>query len=407
MTVFCGGGVERPPPQEASPSAVINTSPTWPDRFMGVCFYDNPVKDMLITLLAATLALDPVVLIGTYTNTKAPSEGIYAYRLDSKTGAMQPLGLAAKVASPSFVALHPNGKFAYAVTEEGPAGSVTAFAIDAGKAKLTELNRVPSKGKDPCHLNVDRSGKFLIVVNYSSGSTTRIPIGPDGRLGENSISIQHAKPAGGPGTDTKRQEGPHAHSVNYTPDGKFAMVADLGRDEMIAYKLDGGGLDAGPVTHIAAGSGPRHFAFHPSGNVAYSINELRSTVTVFDYAGGGVLKEKQTVSALPADFKGVSYTAEVQVHPSGKFLYGSNRGHNSIAIFSIAADGKLTFVGTESTRGKWPRNFGIDPTGQWLIAANQNSNDIAVFKIDVKTGKLTPVGDMISLSAPVCVKFLK
>ena len=358
-------------------------------------------------MLAAVLTLDasgPLVLIGTYT--KPPSEGIYAYRLDTTTGQMEPLGLAAKVANPSFVALHPNGKFAYAVTEEG-VGAVTAFAIDREKAKLTELNRVPSKGDGPCHLNVDRSGRFLIVVNYGSGSTTRIPIGADGRLGAPSASVQHAKPAGGPGTDAKRQDGPHAHSVNYTPDGKFAMVADLGRDEVIAYKLDAGGLDAGPVARVAAGSGPRHFAFHPSGKTAYVINELRSTVTVFDYSGGGVLKEKQTISALPADFKGVSYTAEVQVHPSGKFLYGSNRGHNSIATFAIEADGKLRFVGTEPTRGNWPRNFGIDPTGQWLIAANQNSNTIVVFKIDTKTGKLTAVGDPIAVGSPVCVKFLQ
>ena len=363
---------------------------------------------MLITLLAAAaLAQEgPVVLIGTYTNAKMPSEGIYAFRLNSKTGAMQPMGVAAKVKSPSFVALHPNGKFAYAVTEEGAEGSVTAFALDKATGKLTFLNNVPSKGKDPCHLNVDKSGRFLIVVNYSSGTTTRIPLGADGKLGENSVSVLDGKPAGGPGTDPKRQETAHAHSVNYTPDGKFALVADLGLDEMISYKVDGPGLERGPVAHIAGGSGPRHFAWLPGGKVGYSINELRSTVTVYDYAGEGVLKEKQTISALPPDFKGVSYTAEVQVHPSGKFLYGSNRGHNSIAIFSIAADGKLTFIGTESTRGDWPRNFAIDPTGQWLIAANQNSNTMAVFKIDGKTGKLRPVGETISLGAPVCVRFL-
>lgn len=361
---------------------------------------------MLITMLAATLALDasgPVVFIGTYT--KAPSEGIYAYRLDSKTGQLQSLGLAAKVANPSFVAFHPNGKFLYAVTEEG-VGAVTAFSIDRDKAKLTKLNSMVSKGDSPCHLNVDRSGKFLIVVNYTSGSTTRIPIGSDGRLGEPSVFVQHAKPSGGPGTDPKRQEGPHAHSVNYTPDGQFAMVADLGLDEVIAYKLAGGGLDAGPVAHIAPGSGPRHFAFHPSGKTAYVINELRSTVTVFDYAGAGVLKEKQTLSALPADFKGTSYTAEVQVHPSGKFLYGSNRGHNSIAMFAIEGDGKLRFIGTEPTRGDWPRNFGIDPTGQWMIAANERSSTITVFRIDQKTGKLTAVGEPIAVASPVCVKFL-
>lgn len=361
---------------------------------------------MLITMLAAALALDasaPIVFIGTYT--KAPSEGIYAYQFDSKTGRLQSLGLAAKVANPSFLALHPNGKFVYAVTEAGK-GAVTAFAVDRERGKLTELNRVSSKGDGPCHLNVDRTGRFLIVVNYGSGSTTRIPIGGDGRLSEPSAFVQHAKPVGGAGTDPSRQAGPHAHSVNFSPDGRFAMVADLGRDEVIAYGLEGGGLDEGPVAHVAPGSGPRHFAFHPSGKTAYVINEMKSTVTVFDY-NAGVLKEKQTVSALPEGYSGNSSTAEVLVHPSGRFLYGSNRGHNSIAMFAIEAGGKLRFMGTEPTRGDTPRNFGIDPTGAWLIAANQNSNSIVVFRIDAKTGKLTAVGDPIAVGSPVCVKFLR
>ena len=360
-------------------------------------------------MLVAMLSLDasgPIVFIGTYTNAKVPSEGIYAYRLDTKTGQMEPLGVAAKVGNPSFLAFHPSGKFLYAVSEDG-VGTVTAFSINREKARLTELNHVPSKGDGPCHLNVERNGKSLIVVNYGSGTTTRIPLGADGRLGAESVSVQHAKPTGVPGSDRKNQTAPHAHSVNYTPDGKFALVADLGRDEVISYKVDGPGLVAGPVTQIAGGSGPRHLAWLPSGKTAYVINELRSTVAVLDYMGAGVLKERQTISTLPTDFTGVSYTAEVQAHPSGKFLYGSNRGHNSISIFAIAADGKLTMVGTESTRGNWPRNFGIDPSGEWLIVANQNSNTMAVFRIDQKTGKLTAVGETIALGAPVCVKFLQ
>jgi 6-phosphogluconolactonase len=348
---------------------------------------------------------NPIVFIGTYS--KAGSEGIYSYRFDSKTGKMQPLGLAAKVADPSFVAIHPNGKFLYAVTEQ-KVGLVTAFAIDRDNGKLTELNHTVSKGDSPCHLAVDRTGKFLIVVNYTSGSVTRIPVGADGRVGEPTAFVQHAKPAGGKGTDPKRQAGPHAHSVNFSPDGQFAFVADLGRDEVITYRVDRGGLEQVQVAAIAPGSGPRHFAFHPSGKQAYVISELRSTVTVFDYdAHNGLLKETQTISALPEGFNGTSYTAEVQVHPSGRFLYGSNRGHNSIAMFSIGAGGKLHFNGTEPTRGDWPRNFGIDPTGEFLIAANQNSNTMAVFRIDGKTGKLTPVGDTIALGSPVCVKFLQ
>jgi 6-phosphogluconolactonase len=366
---------------------------------------------MLITLLSLLVAAEtssatgPIVFIGTYT--KPPSEGIYAFRLDTKSGHLQPLGLAAKVANPSFVAIHPNGKFLYTVTE-ARAGAVTAFAIDRESGKLTELNQASTKGDGPCHLSVDRAGHFLVAVNYGSGSVTRVPIGADGRLGEPSAFDQHGKPAGGPGTDPKRQEGPHAHSVNFSPDDKFAIVADLGRDEVITYKVDSGGLDPAQVAHLAPGSGPRHFAFHPSGKTAYVINELKSTVTVFDYsAPDGVLKEKQTISTLPAGFTGESSTAEVLVHPSGKFLYGSNRGHNSIAIFAIEDDGKLRFIGTEPTRGDFPRNFGIDPTGQWLIAANQNSSTIVMFKIDRKTGKLTPVGDPIAVGSPVCVRFLQ
>lgn len=360
---------------------------------------------MLAPLLAVltTVASDPIVWIGTYT--KAPSEGIYAFRLDSKTGRLAPLGLAAKVANPSFVALHPNGRFLYAVTEEST-GMVTAFSITGrDKAKLAELNRVPTKGNGPCHLTVDRTGKFLIAVNYGGGSTVRIPIQDDGRLGEPSAFVQHEKPSA---PADRRQDAPHAHSVNFSPDGRFAFVADLGRDEVITYRVDGGGLAPAQVAHLEPGSGPRHFSFHPSGKAAYVINELKSTVTVFDYeASTGKLTTRQTISSLPADFKGASYTAEVLVHPSGKFLYGSNRGHNSIAIFSIGHDHKLKFVGTESTHGEWPRNFGIDPSGHFLIAANQNSNTLAVFRIDTHTGKLAPVGDTISLGSPVCVKFQK
>jgi 6-phosphogluconolactonase len=365
---------------------------------------------MLITLLSVLFAFEappasgPLVFIGPYT--KPPSEGIYAFRLDSKSGSLQPLGLAAKVSNPSFVAIHPNGKFLYAVSENGT-GVVTAFAIDREQGKLTELNHAPSKGDGPCHLSVHRSGRFLIAVNYGSGSVTRIPIDANGRLGEATTSVQHAKPTGGPGTDPKRQEGPHAHSVNFSPDGRFAIVADLGRDELITYKVDAEGLDQAQVVRLTPGSGPRHLSFHPSGTTAYAINELKSTVSVFDYDSlDGVLKEKQTISTLPVGFKGENSTAEVLVHPSGKFLYGSNRGHNSIAMFAIEHGGKLRFIGTEPTRGEIPRNFGIDPTGRWLIAANQNSNSIVVFEIDQKTGKLKAAGDPVAVGSPVCVRFL-
>jgi 6-phosphogluconolactonase len=226
-------------------------------------------------------------------------------------------------------------------------------------------------------------------------------------LGEPSAFEQHGKPAGGAGTDPKRQEGPHAHCVNFSPDGKFAMVADLGLDEVITYKVDGGGLVNVQTAHVAPGSGPRHFALSPSGKVAYVVTELKSTVVVFDFnPQTGALKEKQTISALPSDFKGTSYGAEIAVHPSGRFLYTSNRGSNSIAMFAIENGGKLKFLGIESTRGDWPRNFGIDPTGHWMIASNQNSNTIAVFQIDQKSGKLKPVGNTVQVGSPVDIEFL-
>lgn len=365
---------------------------------------------MLIPLLSLLLAFDPgsatgpVFFVGTYS--KAPSEGIYAFRLDGKSGNLEALGLAAKVSNPSFLAFHPNGNFLYAVNENSH-GSVTAFAINHENNKLTELNQASTKGNGPCHLAVDPSGHFLIAVNYGSGSVTRIPIDAEGRLGEPSAFDQHAKPAGGAGTDPKRQEGPHAHCVNFSPDGKFAMVADLGRDEVITYKVDGGGLDAVHAAHLAPGSGPRHFALSPSGKVAYVVTELKSTVAVFDFdSKTGLLKETQTISTLPADFKGTSYGAEIAVHPSGRFLYTSNRGSNSIAMFAIGNGGKLKFLGVQSTRGDWPRGFGIDPTGHWMIAANQNSNTIGVFKIDQKSGKLQPVGNTVEVGSPVDIEFM-
>lgn len=360
----------------------------------------------LLALLVASrpIVADPLLFLGTYT--KSSSEGIYAYRLEQSTGKLLPLGLVAKAENPSFLAIHPNGKFLYAVDEKAQ-GSVVAFAINRDSGKLTELNSASTKGDDPCHLMVDSTGQFLIAVNYSSGSTIRIPILADGKLGDPGAFVKHAKPEGLPGSDPARQKDAHAHSINFSPDGRFAFVADLGRDELITYRVDQGGLTPSSVTKIEPGSGPRHFTYNPSRNTAFVINELKSTVTVLGVnSKDGTFKTRQTISTLPADFKGKSFCAEVQMHPSGKFVYGSNRGHNSITIFKYSG-GKLTFVGTESTRGDWPRNFAIDPSGKFLIAENQNSNSIAVFKIDPKTGKLKPVGDTIEAGSPVCIKFLK
>ncbi|MGV3724124.1 MAG: lactonase family protein [Actinomycetota bacterium] len=352
-----------------------------------------------------------LVFIGTYTNAK--SKGIYAFRMDGATGALTPIGLVAETASPSFLAIHPNRKFLYAANEVESfggekAGAVTAFAIDAATGKLTALNQQSSRGAAPCHLVVDKSGKSLLVANYTGGNVAVLPVGADGKLGPASGFVQHQ----GKSVDAGRQEGPHAHSFNLSPDNRFAFAADLGLDKVLIYRFDAAKSSITPNEPAAGvvppGSGPRHFAFHPSGRYAYVINEMKSTVTVFDYEGSkGALRAKQTLSTLPAGFTGNTSTAEVQVHPSGRFLYGSNRGHDSIAIFAIdPTNGQLTHLGNESTQGKTPRNFGIDPTGNFLIAANQGSDSLVVFRIDQKTGKLQPTGVKVEAPVPVCVKFL-
>ena len=352
-----------------------------------------------------------LVYIGTYT--KGDSKGIYAYRLQPKTGKLTSLGLAAETVNPSFVAIHPNHRFLYSVSEigdfqGGKTGAVSSFTIDSKTGLLTKLNTVSSKGSGPCYVRVDSTGKSLLVANYGSGSIAAMPIKSDGQLGEAVSAIQHS----GTGADRDRQSGPHAHSINPSPDNRFAIVADLGLDEVLVYRLDPAKAlltpNDPPFTKVAPASGPRHFAFDPSGRFGYVINEMKSTVTAFSYdKNHGVLKEIQTITTLPKDFSGKSSTAEVQVHPSGKFLYGSNRGHDSIAMFTIdQKTGMLTPTGNVSTQGKTPRNFGIDPTGNFLLAANQDAGGVVVFRIDANTGKLTPTGDKLDVPFPVCVKFM-
>lgn len=359
-------------------------------------------------LLAAPFAFaaNYLMYVGTYTNAK--SQGIYAFRFDSSTGQATPIGLVAETKNPSFVAIHPNRKNLYAVGESD-GGAVVAFSIDSSTGKLTRLNAVSSKGNGPCHLNVDKTGRNVVVVNYGSGSTAVLPINSDGSLKEPSSWIQHA----GSSANKQRQEGPHAHSVNFSPDNRFAVVADLGLDQVLVYKFDAaaGKIEPNnpPHTKVAPGAGPRHFSFHPDGKRAYVINEINLTVTAFKYdPAKGTLSETHTISTLPPDFSGSRQglsTAEVLVHPSGKFVYGSNRGHNTIAVFR-AKGAKLEYVENAPTQGKTPRNFAIDPTGQYLFAENQGSDNFVVFKIDQKTGKLTATGQSHEVGSPVCIRFL-
>jgi 6-phosphogluconolactonase len=313
------------------------------------------------------------------------------------------------------LAVHPNGRFLYAANEIGDyegkkAGSVTAFVRDPRSGRLTRLDQESSGGTAPCHLVVDRKGRNVLVANYGGGSVAALPVAKDGSLSPATAFLQHT----GSSVNAARQKEPHAHSINLDAANRFAVAADLGLDKLMVYRLDSakGTLvpNDPPFALVRPGSGPRHFAFHPDGKRAYVINELNCTLTAFRYdRKKGVLVEDQTISTLPAGqaMKPEFSTAEVQVHPSGKFVYGSNRGHDTIAVFQVdAKTGRLTPVDHTPSGGRTPRNFGIDPTGQFLLAANQSSDNVAVFRIEAKTGRLTPTGQTIEVGSPVCVKFV-
>ena len=359
---------------------------------------------------AAKTAKEYVVYFGTYTGKN--SKGIYACRFRPATGKVTPVELAAESASPSFLAVDPESRYLFAANESGDSGaksgSVSSFAIDRHTGKLTAINAVSSRGAGPCHLTADKTGKNVLVANYEGGSVAVLPVKADGKLGEATDFVQHL----GSSVDPKRQTEPHAHSVVLSADNRFLVVNDLGLDKLLVYRFDPakGTLKPNdpPSGSVKPGSGPRHFAFHPNGHFAYSINEMGNTVTAFDWDGQlGTFHEIQMVPTLPKGFTGENSTAEIAVHPSGRFLYGSNRGHDSIVVYAIdPAKGTLTLVEDVLTQGKEPRNFAIDPTGTYLFAANQNSNTVVVFKIDPKNGRLTPSGQKIDVPTPVCVTFV-
>jgi len=371
-----------------------------------------------VALAAPAAHKEYFVYVGTYTESGSTSKGIYAYRFDPASAKLTPIGLAAQTTNPSFLAVHPNQRFVYAVNEVGDyqgkkSGAVSAFAIDAATGKLTLLNQVASGGADPCYITVDKTGKYVLVANYTGGSIAVFPVLADGRLGEASAFVQHS----GHGTDPKRQEGPHAHSIDLSPDNRFAIVDDLGLDETLVYKFDSAKglltLNDPAFAKADAGAGPRHFTFSPNGKFGYVINEMQSAVTVYSYdSSTGGLRRLQTISSLPKGFSAettaVEITAaEIQVHPSGKFLYASNRGHDSIAVSAIDPNkGTLTLVEYAPTKGQSPRNFAIDPTGKLLFAANEKSDNIVLFRIDPHTGRLTPTGKVLDIGQPVCVKFV-
>ncbi len=349
-----------------------------------------------------------LLFIGVYTNNS--NKGISSAHFDPATGAITDLAIAAETPNPTFLELHPSGKFLYAINEIGNyegqrAGSICAFSIDRDSGKLTQLNRVTAKGSGPCHVNLDHSGRMAMLANYGSGSVASYRILPDGKLSDPVSFFQHQ----GNGPNKGRQEGPHAHSINPTPDNKYAVACDLGTDEIFIYaiKPEAGSMSEHKSVRLAPGSGPRHFAWHPNKRYGYCVNELNSTVTALNYLPEGDLDEIHTVSTLPEGFKGQNFPAEIRVHPSGKWLYASNRGEDSIAAFNIdSKTGKIAPMGNTPTKGVMPRNFFIEPSGRWLLAANQRSNNIVIFAIDAKTGKLQPADKGLTVGQPVCLRTL-
>jgi len=349
-----------------------------------------------------------LAFVGTYT-TKTDSKGIYAFDFDSKTGTLTAKGVAAETPDPSWVAIHPNGKFAYAANEAGKQSTITAFSVDANTAKLTQLNQLSALGEDPCYLSFDKTGKYLFAANYTSGNVVVFPILPDGKLGEHTANV---KDAGTLGPNKERQEAPHAHWIEASSDNRFVFVSDLGLDAVLTYRFDSSKGTMTPnkpffLRPLSAGEGPRHAAFSPDGHHFYVLSELDSTVTEFAYAPNGVFGYLGVVPMLPPDFQGRNDAAEITVHPSGKWLFASNRGHDTIAVFSTdPATGKLKPTGDFPTGGKEPRHFAIDPTGHYLLAENQYSNTIVVFRIDPSTGALTATGESASVPSPVNLTFV-
>src|SRR5208283_3588528 len=369
-----------------------------------------------------SLQKETLVFVGTYTDPilfgtgkilQGKGEGIYVYRLDPSSGALEFVSKTSGITNPSYLAFDATQTYLYAVNElkvyaGKPTGTVSAFAVDQQTGKLKFLNRQPTYGTDPCHVVVDRQRTHALVANFMSGSVCVLRVSDNGSLEEASDFIQHQ----GSSIDPVRQQGPHAHSVTLDPSNRFALVPDLGLDKLMVYRFDAkrGTLEANAVPWIKMkpGAGPRHICFDPGGRFAYLVNELDSTIAVLSYDGrAGTFEHLQTVPTLPEGFGGESTCADIQVSSSGTFVYASNRGHDSIVIYQIdPLTGKLSHVGHEPTQGKTPRSFGIDPSGRFLLVANQDSDSVVTFRIDADSGKLQPTGHVAQVPTPVCVKFM-
>lgn len=354
------------------------------------------------------------VYVGTYTGPK--SKGIYVYRFDEAQGQLSPAGLAGEIVNPSFVVTDPAQRHLYAVSEVSKrdpstnkaSGFISSFAIDPKDGSLKFLNEVPSGGGGPCHLAVDRTGKILFVANYGSGNVSSFAIQDDGSIGAMTGFDQHS----GSSVNPKRQQGPHAHSVVISPDNRFLFVPDLGLDRVVIYRIDAAkrtfALNDPAYVSVNPGLGPRHFIFGAGAKFAYAVCEMGSSVVVFSYdQAKGKLTPLQTISTLPEGFSGENGSAEIQLGPSGRFLYASNRGNDSITEFRIdRKTGLLTKIQVVPTQGKTPRNFVIDPTGRYLLAANQDSNNVVVFRINPDDGQLSPAIQTVDAPSPVSLLFI-
>lgn len=350
------------------------------------------------------------IYIGSSKSERTDSKGIYVYRFKAGTGQLTSLGLV-KVMNPAFLAVHPSRRFLYAVnqTADYDTSAVTAFAIDRTTGGLTLLNQVSSRGANPVYVMLDKTGRYALIANYIGDTVAAFPLLDDGRLGEASAFVQYSESSV---NHPERPKGAFPHSIDLSPDNRFALVTALGLDKLFVYRFDQarGSLAQNdiPFFSVAPGGGPRHIAFDPSGKHVYSMNETAGTVTVFSYnAADGGLRELQTISTLPKDFKGKNASAEIEVYPSGKFLYASNRGHDSIAVFAIEPKkGTLTPVENVPTQGKAPGNFQFDPTGSYLFVANENSNNVVVFRVDPKDGRLSSTGQVLEVPCPQNMVFV-
>lgn len=354
------------------------------------------------------------VYIGTYT-TDSYSEGIYVYQFDLSTGSLTRIESMSGIDNPSFLRITTDGQFLYSVSEVAEVngvqgGAVSGYAINKQTGALTYLNSQATHGAYPCHVSIDQTEQYVLVSNYMGGNIAMLPIQKDGSLGSVTDVVQHE---GCSNVNTERQEGPHTHSVTVAPDNKFALAADLGKDMLISYKID---LEKGKLLpykngqiEVGPGQGPRHMDFHPNGRFVFLLNELGNTINSYQYdTEKGTLILIDTISSLPNYFTGENISADIHVHPNGKFLYASNRGHDSIIICGVNKQkGTLEVLGFQSTMGSHPRNFSIDPTGNYLLVANKDSNNIVTFNINQDTGLLTVMYEIIEVPQPVCIHFFE